>query len=72
MAHVMLFGEVLEAADQLSLGEKEALIEVLNRRIIEARRDELARDIEEANREFQEGKALPITPDDLMKEITAR
>ncbi len=71
MAHVMLFGEVLEAADQLSLGEKEALIEVLNRRIIEARRDELARDIEEANREFQEGKALPITPDDLMKEITA-
>ena len=72
MAHVMLFGEVLEAADQLSLGEKEALIEVLNRRIIEARRDELARDIEEANREFQEGKALPITPDDLMKEITSR
>lgn len=71
MAQVMLFGEVLEAADQLSLGEKEALIEVLNRRIIEARRDELARDIEEANREFQEGKALPITPDDLMKEITA-
>ncbi len=71
MAQVMLFGEVLEAADQLSLGEKEALIEVLNRRIIEARRDELAQDIEEANREFQEGKALPITPDDLMKEITA-
>ena len=71
MAHVMLFGEVLEAADQLSLGEKEALIEVLNRRIIEARRDELARDIEEANREFQEGKALPTTPDDLVKEITA-
>ena len=71
MTHVMLFGEVLEAADQLSLGEKEALIDVLNRRIIEARRDELARDIEEANREFQEGKALPITPDDLMKEITA-
>ena len=35
-------------------------------------RDELARDIEEANREFQEGKALPTTPDDLMKEITAR
>ena len=70
MAHVMLFGEVLEAVDQLSLGEKEELINVLNRRIIEARRDELAQDIEEANREFQEGKALPITPDDLMKEIT--
>lgn len=72
MAHVMLFGEVLEAVDQLSLGEKEALIDVLNRRIIEARRDELARDIEEANREFQEGRASPTTPDDLMQEITSR
>ena len=71
MAHVMPFGEVLEAADQLSLGEKEALIDVLNRRIIEARRDELVQDIEEANREFQEGRASPTTPDDLMKEITS-
>ena len=71
MAQVMPFGEVLEAVDQLSLGEKEALIDVLNRRIIEARRDELVQDIEEANREFREGKALPTTPDDLMKEITS-
>ena len=71
MAHVLPFGEVLEAADQLSLGEKEALIEVLNRRIIEARQDELVQDIEKANREFREGKVLPTTPDDLMKEITA-
>ena len=71
MAHVLPFGEVLEAADQLSLGEKEELINVLNRRIIEARQDELVQDIEKANREFREGKALPTTPDDLMKEITA-
>lgn len=35
-------------------------------------RDELAQDIKEANREFREGKALPTTPDDLMKEITSR
>ena len=71
MAQVMPFGEVLEAVDQLSLGEKEALIDVLNRRIIEARRDELAQDIKEANREFREGRASPTTPDDLMKEITS-
>ena len=34
-------------------------------------KDELVQDIEEANREFQEGKAPPTTPDDLMKEITS-
>lgn len=39
---------------------------------IEARQDELARDIKEANREFREGRASPTTPDDLMKEITSR
>ena len=65
MAPVLPFGEVLEAADQLSLGEKEALIEVLNRRIIEARQDGLVQDIEKENREFREGKVLPTTPDDL-------
>ncbi len=53
MAHVMPFGEVLETADQLSLGEKEALIEVLNRRLIEARQDEFVQDIEEANQNFK-------------------
>ena len=63
-------GKCLKRLINCPLGEKEELINVLNRRIIEARRDELAQDIEEANREFQEGKALPITPDDLMKEIT--
>jgi len=71
MADVMPFGEVIEAADQLSLTEKETLVEILSRRIIEERRNELAKDVEEANKEFQEGNAQPTTPDDLMKEITS-
>ena len=37
MADTLPFGEVLEVVDQLSLKKKEVLIEVLNRRIIEAR-----------------------------------
>ncbi len=39
MADTLPFGEVLEVVDQLSLQKKEVLIEVLNRRIIEARQD---------------------------------
>jgi len=69
MADVLPFGEVLEAADQLTLDEKEALINVLNRRVIEERRTELARDIHEADQEFADEKTEVVTPDNLMNEL---
>jgi hypothetical protein len=69
MEKTMPFGEVLEAADKLSLEEQEALIEVLHRRLIERRREELARDIQEAQEEFQAGRCRPVTPAELMKEM---
>lgn len=69
MAHILPYGEVLEAVDQLTLEEKEALINVLNRRLVEERRMELARDIKEADQEFLDGKSQVITPDDLMDEL---
>ena len=65
------FGEILEAADQLTLEEKEALVDVLNHRIVAQRRRELSLDVAEANREFDAGRVQVVTPDDLMKEITS-
>ena len=64
-----LFGEVLEAIDQLSLEEQETLSEVLSRRLIECRRDELAQEVEQAEQEFEEGKCRVASPADIMKEI---
>jgi len=51
------------------LDEKEALINVLNRRVIEERRTELARDIHEADQEFADEKTEVVTPDNLMSEL---
>jgi len=65
----MSFAEVLEAADKLSSEEQETLIDVLRRRIIEHRREDLVRDIKDAQREFQGGRCRPITSDEIMKEI---
>lgn len=65
----MSFNDILEAADQLSLDEQAALAEVLNRRVNERRRDELAREIQQARREFEAGLCSVTTPDDLLKEI---
>jgi len=65
----MSFNEILEAADQLSVDEQTTLIEVLRHRIIERRREELAREIQGARRELQAGQCQPKTPADLLKDI---
>jgi hypothetical protein len=65
----MRFGEVLEAAAQLSLEEQEGLVEVLRHRVIELRREDLAAEIRQAREEFDAGQCEPTTPDDLLKTI---
>ena len=68
--HPMIsFDEIVEVADKLSLEKQEALIEILHRRMMERRRAELAKDIEEARQEFREGRCQPATPSELMEEI---
>lgn len=69
MENLLTFGEILEAADKLSLAEQESLIEILYRRMVERRRAQLAKEIEEARQEFQAGGCQPTTPADLMAEI---
>ncbi len=69
MEPVENFQDILEAADRLSLEDKEALIDVLQRRLVDQRREEIAREIDAARREFQSGQCQPTTPDELMKKI---
>ena len=71
MESVMTFGEVLEAADQLSLDEQETLADLLHRRTIERRRQQLALEMAEARQEYEAGDCQPVTPDELMAEILA-
>ena len=71
MENVISFGEVLEAADKLTLEEQESLIDILHRRMIERRRAELKQDIENARKEFHEGHCKPATPNEIMKEISS-
>jgi len=71
MEAVMSFGEILEAADRLSLEAQETLVDILRRRVIERRQEDLARDIRAAQREFAAGRCYPVTPDALMAEILA-
>ncbi|MCL4707298.1 hypothetical protein KJ068_19250 [bacterium] len=71
MQNEKAFGEVLEAADHLTLDEQESLVDILRRRLVERRRLELAADIQEAMREFKGGNAQASTPEELMREIVS-
>ena len=65
----MQFNEVLELADTLPIDEQEELVEIIHHRVIEQRREKLLRDIAESEKEIAEGKCIPVTPEELMKEL---
>ena len=69
MQIVISFGEVVEAADRLSLDEQESLLDILRRRIIERHRTKLAQNIQDARIELQKGDYQPATPSEIMEEI---
>jgi hypothetical protein len=63
------FGDVLEAADRLTLEERESLIEVLQKRAIEDRRAQIEADIRAARREFAAGKCKPVAPGRIVRDM---
>ena len=65
----MTFSDVIEAIDQLSHDEQEELIDVVRRRLTEARRRRLAAEVEEARKEFASGQCRTVTPQELVREI---
>jgi hypothetical protein len=69
MNQPLLFGEVVDAADQLSVDEQEALVEIVRRRLADRRRKILALEAKEAVQEFRQGQCKPTTVDDIMREI---
>ena len=64
----MTFDRIVGLADGLSMSQKESLVEILSKRLMEARRAELRRDIREANREFRAGKCRAVTPAEIIRE----
>jgi hypothetical protein len=69
MNNAVSFAEILEAADRLSPEDQETLIDILHRRAIENRRQEIAKDIRDAQQEFRKGRCRATTPTEIMKEI---
>ncbi|MGA2750164.1 MAG: hypothetical protein ABSG59_15430 [Verrucomicrobiota bacterium] len=65
------FAQVLDSADQLGVEEQESLVEVLQRRLAERRREALLEAVRSARGEFGEGRCRPATPKQIVKRILA-
>ena len=63
------FAEIVDSADALSNDEQQTLIDILQARRRERRREELLKGIQEAEAEFSEGKIQPASVDEIMKRI---
>lgn len=69
MEYRLLFGDVLDAAERLSLEDQQALAYILHFRVVEQRRKNIFAEVREAQSEFQEGRCEAVSVDALMDEI---
>lgn len=70
-AHPIRFADLIQMIDELPLDERESLVDVVRKRIADDTRSRIAASVRSARREHRQGKAKPVTPGELMKEITA-
>ena len=63
------FQELIESVEALPLDDREILMDIINRRIIEQRRDELVADMEESLQAYRKGEVRIGTVDDLLRDL---
>ena len=63
------FTEVLETIEKFTIDEKETLVDILQHRLQEAKRQRIVKSVEQAQREFEKGLCKPMTADEFMQKI---
>ncbi len=69
MARSISFADVLEAVEQLSAEDQEAIVEIVRCRESERGRKRVATDARDAQREFMDGHCRPATASEFMDEV---
>lgn len=64
------FQKALEIVESLPEEQRESLMDIVKRRLIEEQRDRLAQSVKEAREEYKRGKTRKGTVDDLMNELS--
>ena len=69
MAQRIRFDELIEAVEGLPDEAQAELVDVIRRRLAERGRARIVEEVQQARKEFAEGKCSETTPDDVMREI---
>lgn len=69
MKQISNFERVLDSIEALSVDEQEALIQLVQRRLTERRREEIAANIAQARAEYQAGTVFRGTVDQVINEL---
>jgi hypothetical protein len=68
--HTITFQKALEIIESLPEYQQENLVDIILKRLIERRRESLAKNIREARAEYAKGEVQKGTVDYLMKELS--
>ncbi len=66
----MKFNDILEAVDVLPLEDKIELQQILDKRLLEQQRNDIANEISHANNELESNSLKTQSVDDIMSELT--
>lgn len=63
------FAEVLETIETFTVDEKETLVDILQHRLRENKRERIVKSVKESKQEFEKGNLKSASVDDIMNEI---
>ena len=65
------YGQVIDSIEALPDEQQESLLELVQRRLAERRRQALIKSVQEARKEFKSGKLRPASPAEIMRKVLA-
>jgi hypothetical protein len=68
---MITINSTLEDIMKLDYASREMLLEILQKRQIEARRDEIAKTAKQTLKEYHSGKILPLSATEVVKKLNA-
>jgi hypothetical protein len=66
---MVTINSTLEDIMQLDYASREMLLEILQKRQIESRRDEIAKAAKQTLKEYHSGKILPLSAEEVLKKL---
>ena len=65
------YGQVIDSIEALPADQQECLVELMQKRLAERRREALVKSVGQARKEFKAGKLRPTTPSQIMRKVLA-